>query len=83
MSGYTRKPAQFRLPAWAHEFIAEESASSGISKTDVVLEALESYRRSKRDDLLADGYREYAAENVEAAKAWEGTLGDGLEPGEW
>lgn len=83
MAEYSTKPAQFRLPAWAHEFIAEESLASGVSKTDVVLEALEGYKRKRFEELLAEGYREYAEEDLAEAKLWEGTLMDGLEDEEW
>ena len=83
MGEYTTKPAQFRLPAWAHEFIAEESSATGASKTDVVLEALQAYRRKRFEDLMAEGYIEMADEDLTEAKLWESTLMDGLEDEEW
>jgi len=83
MGEYTSKPAQFRLPAWAHEFLAQESSASGTSKTEVVLEALETYRRKRFEDLMAEGYIEFADENLAEAKLWESTLMDGLEDEEW
>jgi len=83
MTQYTTRPAQFRLPPWAHEFLAQEAAVSGASKTDVVLEALERYRRQRVEDSLAQGYREWAEENLAQSKAWDAALTDGLEPEEW
>jgi hypothetical protein len=83
MTQYTTKPAQFRLPPWAHEFLAEEAASTGTSKTEVVLEALEEYKRMRFEEHLAEGYREWADENLAQAQEWDSALMDGLEPGRW
>ena len=83
MAEYTTKPAQFRLPPWAHEFLAQEASATGTSKTEVVLDALEDYRRKRLEDLLAEGYRDWADENLAEAKHWESALMDGLEPEEW
>lgn len=83
MPHYTTKPAQFRLPPWAHEFLAEEAAATGVSKTEVVLEALEGYKKRRFDQRLAEGYAEWADENAAQAKQWDGALMDGLESEEW
>ena len=83
MAQYTTRPAQFRLPPWAHDFLAQEAAATGASKTDVVLDALEEYKRRRFEQLLAEGYREWADENLASAKEWDGALMDGLEPEEW
>jgi len=83
MADHTTRPAQFRLPPWAYEFLAQEAAATGASKTAVLLEALEGYKRQRFEQLLAEGYREWAEENRAQAKAWEGALMDGLEPEEW
>ncbi len=83
MGEYTTKPAQFRLPAWAHEFIAQESSATGASKTEVVLEALEQYKTKRFEDLMAEGYIEMAEEDLAEAKLWESTLMDGLEDDPW
>ena len=80
---YTSKPAQFRLPPWAHEFLAQEAASTGTSKTEVVLDALDEYRRKRLDVLLAEGYQEWAQDNAAEAKEWDVALQDGLEPEQW
>lgn len=66
-SGHT-KPAQFRLPAWAHEYVQERSAKYGISKTEVVLEGLSLLRDTETDELMAEGYREVSAVNAELAE---------------
>ena len=80
---YTTKPAQFRFPGWAHEFLAQESAATGMSKTEIVTEALAAYRTKRFDELMAEGYIAMADENLADAKLWECALLDGLEPGEW
>ncbi|MGB4592489.1 MAG: hypothetical protein WBI63_01780 [Coriobacteriia bacterium] len=80
---YGTKPAQFRLPQWAHEFLAEESATSSVTKTDVVVRALEVYKRKRFEELLAQGYEEMAEEDLAEVRAWDCTLMDGLEPEEW
>lgn len=83
MTQYTTKPAQFRLPPWAHEFLAREAASTGTSKTEIVLDALDEYKRKRFEDQLAEGYSEWAEENRVEAKEWDAALMDGLEPEEW
>jgi ribosomal protein S11 len=62
------KPAQFRLPAWAHEFLAEEAALYGVTKTEIVVRALERLRESEIEALMAEGYRECAEENLKMAE---------------
>ena len=83
MTEYTPKPAQFRLPAWAHEFLAEESSARDTTKTDVVLEALECLKEKRFNELMAEGYTAMAEENLAEARAWEPTLMDGMEEEEW
>ncbi|MFA5844906.1 MAG: hypothetical protein WC971_08780 [Coriobacteriia bacterium] len=83
MAEYTPKPAQFRLPAWAHEFLARESSSRGVSKTDVVLEALESHKRARFEELMKEGYIEMAEEHLAECRVWDIALMDGLEKEEW
>lgn len=83
MTEYAPKPSQFRLPAWAQEFLAEESAASSATKTDLVLEALEDLKRKRFEQRMAEGYIEMAEEHLAEAKLWECALMDGLEPEEW
>lgn len=68
---YNSKPAQFRLPKWAHEFIARESRAQNISKTDVVLRALESYERARLDAELERGYIELGDFLLQETREWD------------
>lgn len=83
MTEYTTKPAQFRLPAWAHEFIAQEAASAGVTKTDVVIEALGTLKDKRFHDLMAEGYRVCGEIILEEVREWDATLADGLEDEDW
>ncbi|PKQ15409.1 MAG: hypothetical protein CVT67_09760 [Actinobacteria bacterium HGW-Actinobacteria-7] len=83
MGEYTTKPSQFRLPRWAQEFLAEESAATGGTKTDVVLEALDAHRRKRLGEDLEIAYREWSKGQLEEVRAWDFTLMDGLEPEDW
>jgi len=83
MAGYTTKPTQFRLPPWAVDFIARETAERGVTKTDVVLEALERLKRERFEELMAEGYREMAEFDLQEVREWDCTLMDGLEGEEW
>lgn len=77
------KPSQFRLPGWATEFLAQESASRGVSKTQVVLEGLECLKDSRRDALMRQGYCELREVMLEEAREWDSTLMDGEEDERW
>jgi hypothetical protein len=83
MVDYTPRPGQFRLPAWAHQFLAEESTTRGITKTEVVLEGLECLKRSRHEDLMKQGYVELRDVMAEEVQEWDCTLMDGLEEEEW
>jgi hypothetical protein len=83
MKEYTTKPAQFRLPPWAHEFLVQEASATGATKTDVLVEALGDYRRKKFDELLAEGYRECAEETLREVRQWDFALLDGIEDDAW
>ena len=50
-------PSQFRLPVAAREFIDARAAERGITKTDVVLEALACLREREVEERMAEGYR--------------------------
>lgn len=77
------RPAQFRLPLETHEFLARESVARGLSKTDIVLEALSDLQRKRFDSDMAAGYVEMYAHDLAEAPAWEPLLIDGLEGEEW
>lgn len=62
------KPVQFRLPAWAREFLEEQSRQAGSTKTEVVVEALECLREKEMTALMAEGYRELADLNTRLAE---------------
>lgn len=83
MTDYSTRPAQFRFPKWAHEFLVQEAAVTGKSKTEIVVEALDMYRHKSLDMQLADGYTEWADALREEAAAWDGTLSDGLGREKW
>jgi 3-methyladenine DNA glycosylase AlkC len=83
MGEYTTRPSQFRLPPWAQQFLAEESVATGVTKTDVVLEALSTYRRKRLDQQLEEGYRECAEAHLAEVRGWDPTLMDGLEDEDW
>lgn len=83
MAEYIPKPAQFRLPAWAHEFLAQESALTGTTKTDVVLEALSGLKQARLQESLTAGYQECGAWIAREATEWDATLADGLEDERW
>ena len=83
MTEYTPKPAQFRLPAWAHEFLAEESALKGTTKTDVLLDALDNLKRTRLEESMTEGYRECGSWIAREATEWDATLADGLEDERW
>lgn len=76
------KPAQFRLPAWAREFLVHESESRGVTRTDVVLEALAEYKSKRLESTLEAAYREYSAGVASDVRDWDATLLDCLEE-EW
>ena len=62
------KPVQFRLPAWARDFLDEQSRRAGSSKTEIVVEALECLREKEVAALMAEGYRDLADLNSELAE---------------
>lgn len=62
------KPVQFRLPAWAREYLDEQSRQAGSTKTEIVVEALECLREKEMAALMAEGYRELADLNSELAE---------------
>jgi len=65
-------PSQFRLPAAARDFIAERAQERGITKTEVVLEALACLREREIEERMAEGYRFRAQEHRSLAE--EGLL---------
>ncbi len=62
------KPVQFRLPAWARDFLDEQSRQMSATKTDVVVVALECLREKETAALMAEGYLELADLHSEMAE---------------
>lgn len=76
---YSTKPAQYRLPAWAHEFIAREAAATGMTKTDIVVDALEQLQAKRLDESMSEGYRVCGDVLLEEVREWDATLVDGMQ----
>jgi len=72
----------------SHRILKELAERTGQSMTDVLSEALDTYRRKVFVDAVNAGYAEMQADPQEWAEhlaerqAWEATVADGLEPGE-
>lgn len=77
------RPAQFRLPLWAHGFIEEEAAKYRTTKTGVVLKALETLKQQEFEELLKEGYLECAEENAREVEEWFGASAELWEQDEW
>jgi hypothetical protein len=58
LGAMSTKPFNVRLPEWAVQYIDERATASGITKTDVLLEALRSLRVQDREALMRKGYEE-------------------------
>ncbi len=63
------KPYNFRLPPHAYEFLEEQAQGSGESKTQVVVEALECLQQRHQEELMAQGYQEFAQWNSDLAES--------------
>ena len=74
-----KKPGQYRLPEWAHEFLAEEAERYGVTKTQVIVKALERLRDSEVEALMAEGYRDVAEENLAIAEEGLPVVAEALE----
>ncbi len=58
LGNMSTKPFNVRLPEWAVQYINERAATSGTTKTDVLLEALQSLKVQDREALMRQGYEE-------------------------
>jgi hypothetical protein len=56
------KPATFRLPQWALEYLDRAAAERHESKTQIVVEAVALMRDREMALLMEEGYREMADE---------------------
>ena len=52
------RPFNIRMPAWAIDYIEQRSKDRGITKTDVVVEALWRLRADDMRRLMRAGYEE-------------------------
>jgi hypothetical protein len=51
-------PFNVRLPDWALDYINERAVTTGTTKTDVLLEALQALKVQDRETLMRKGYAE-------------------------
>jgi hypothetical protein len=58
LEGMSTKPFNVRLPEWAVQYIDQRAAAVGTTKTDVLLEALQSLKMQDREALMRKGYEE-------------------------
>ena len=68
-TGMPSKPATFRLPQWALDFLEGEAEQRQQSKTQIVLEAVTLLRDQELALLMEEGYREMADEARTMAEA--------------
>ena len=62
------KPFNVRLPLWAVDYIDTRSEERGVTKTQVVLDALSSLRAREVQDLMRAGYEEMREINRQMAQ---------------
>ncbi len=65
----TRSSYSFRLPFGVAEVLESLASDLGLSKTQVVSEAIELLNRQHMDALIAQGFAEMAMENRADAQA--------------
>lgn len=63
------KPASFRLPQWALEFLEREAEERHESKTQIVVAAVALMRDRELALLMEEGYREMADEALALAES--------------
>jgi hypothetical protein len=71
MAGHvqTARPAQFRLPVWASEFIDRRSQTLGKTKTQVIIEAISCLRNEETQALMREGYEEMNGQGLLMSEA--------------
>ena len=65
----TRISHSFRLPLGVAEALESLSSELGLSKTEVVSEAIELLKRQRTEALITEGFAEMAAEDRADAEA--------------
>jgi hypothetical protein len=73
------RPFNIRMPTWAIEYIEERSKDRGITKTDVVVEALWRLRADDVRRLMRAGYEEMRETDRRLAEEVTVAAEDGLE----
>lgn len=66
--GPNTKPFNVRLPIWAVEYIDRRSEERGVTKTQVVLDALSGLRAQELQELMREGYAEMSEVNRDMAR---------------
>ena len=80
---YSTRPATFRLPPWVDEFLREESAAYGSTKTEVLITAVAEYRRSRLEQRMAEGYEAFSGHLIEEVREWDAGIGPGQVDSQW
>jgi hypothetical protein len=62
------KLVNVRLPAWAIDFVDSRSAEAGITKTQVVIEAISCLREEQVQALMREGYEEMSRTGQQLAE---------------
>ncbi len=56
--GPNTRPFNVRLPLWAVDYIDRRSEERGVTKTQIVVDALSSLRAQELQNLMREGYEE-------------------------
>jgi hypothetical protein len=67
-----------RLPDWAFELLEERRASTSVTRTDVILEAINCLHERDLHELMAEGYREQAENARQIAESMLPAASDSL-----
>lgn len=62
------KPFNVRLPRWAIDYIDRSSLERGVTKTQVVVEALSGLRAQETQNLMREGYEAMRLANLQMAE---------------
>lgn len=74
--GPNTKPFNVRLPLWAVDYIDRRSEERGVTKTQIVVDALSGLRDQELQNLMREGYEEMrAADRQMAQEALAASLG--------
>ncbi|MCL5736014.1 MAG: hypothetical protein M1274_10590 [Actinobacteria bacterium] len=65
--GPNTKPFNVRLPMWAIDYIDRRSTERGVTKTQIVVEALSGLKARELQSLMREGYEEMRDTNRQMA----------------